>query len=91
MKKPNLTNGMRPGYNFAAMKTGIRGKYVNRYRKGTNIVLLKPDIAEAFPNDKAVHQTLRDILNITGGTRTGRLANKSERPATQRRPRSKRG
>jgi hypothetical protein len=91
MKKPNPSNGMRPEYDFAAMKAGIKGKYVKRYREGTNIVLLEPDIAEAFPNDKAVNQALRDLLNTARDTRTGRLTNKSVRPASQRRSRSKRG
>jgi len=91
MKKPNPSSGMRPEYDFATMKAGIRGKHVKRYREGTNIVLLEPDIAEAFPNDKAVNQALRGILNTTRDARTGRLASKSVRPASQRRSRSKRG
>lgn len=82
---------MRPEYDFAAMRGGVRGKYVNRYREGTNIVLLEPDIAEAFPNDRAVNQALRGILNATRDTRVGKLENKSVRPSSQRRPRSRRG
>src|SRR5580765_5008376 len=66
MKKPKPNNGMRPEYDFAAMRGGVRGKYVNRYREGTNIELLEPDIAEAFPNDRAVNQALRGILNAPG-------------------------
>ena len=53
------------------MKGGVRGKYVKRYREGTNIVLLEPDVAEAFPNDEAVNQALRGVLNTasTAGIR----------------------
>jgi hypothetical protein len=91
MKKSNPNNGIRPEYDFAAMKAGVKAKYVKRYREGTNIVLLEPDIAEAFPNDKAVNQALRGILNTTRDTREGKLANKSVRPASQRRSRSRRG
>lgn len=52
---------MRPGYNFASMKGGIRGKHYEEYRKGANIVLLKPDVAEAFPTEDAVNEALRGI------------------------------
>lgn len=90
MKKPNPNNGIRDEYDFAAMKVGVRGKYVKRYRKGTNLVLLEPDIAEAFPNDKAVNQALRGLLNTTRDTREGKLPN-SVRRASQRRSRSRRG
>ena len=47
MKKTNSNNGLRPEYDFASMKGGVRAKYAKRYREGTNIVLLEPDIAEA--------------------------------------------
>lgn len=66
------------------MKGGIRGKYTKRYREGTNIVLLEPDIAEAFPNDEAVNQALRGVLNTARAVRrTGGLADKSLQPAGQ--------
>jgi hypothetical protein len=44
---------LRPEYDFSQMKGGARGKYVERYREGTNLVLLDPDVA-AFPDAKAV-------------------------------------
>ena len=50
---------LSPEYDFAQMKGGVRGKYVERYRQGTNLVLLDPDVAPAFPNDEAVNQALR--------------------------------
>jgi len=76
---------MRAEYDFAAMKDGMRGKYAKRYREGTNIVLLEPDIAEAFPNDEAVNQALRGVLNTTRAVRrTGGLANKSLQSAGNR-------
>ncbi len=85
MKKTNSTNGLRSEYDFASMKGGIRGKYAKRYREGTNIVLLGPEIAEAFPNDEAVNQALRGVLNTTRAVRgTGGLADKSLQPASQR-------
>lgn len=85
MKRTSRNNGMRAEYDFAAMKDGMRGKYAKRYREGTNIVLLEPDIAEAFPNDEAVNQALRGVLNTTRAVRrTGGLANKSLQSAGNR-------
>ena len=45
------TSEMRPEYDFSG---GVRGKYVDRYRRGTNVVLLDPELAEAFPDSKSV-------------------------------------
>ncbi len=53
---------LRPEYDFSQMKGGVRGKYVERYREGTNLVLLDPDIAAAFPDAKAVNDALRSLL-----------------------------
>jgi hypothetical protein len=91
MKKTNLGNGMRPEYDFAAMKGGIQGKHTKRYREGINLVLLEPDLSEAFPTAKAVNQALRGILSTARTVRSGRLGNKSVQPASRRGTRSKRG
>ena len=53
---------LRPEYDFSRMKGGVRGKYVDRYREGTNLVLLDPDVAAAFPDAKAVNEPLRLLL-----------------------------
>jgi hypothetical protein len=52
----------RPEYDFSQMKGGVRGKYVERYREGTNLVLLDPDVAAAFPDAKAVNDALRLLM-----------------------------
>jgi hypothetical protein len=49
-------------YDFSQMQGGVRGKYVERYRQGTNLVLLDPDVAAAFPDAKAVNDALRLLL-----------------------------
>ena len=68
---------MRPEYDFASMKGGVRGKYVRRYRAGTNLVLLEPEVAQAFPNDAAVNEALRAVLRATRVVKpTGRLRSK---------------
>ena len=52
MKKIHNTLGddMRPEYDFASMKGGVRGKYAKRIREGTNIVLLAPEAIAPFPD-----------------------------------------
>ena len=74
-------NDMRPEYDFAAMKGGVRGKYVRRLRAGSNLVLIEPDIAEAFPTDAAVNEALRGLLETTNAVRrTGGLPDKALEP-----------
>jgi len=67
MKKANRkTKGdLRPEYDFANMKGGVRGKYATQTRSRTNLVLLDPEIAKAFPTDAAVNQVLRVVLDLT--------------------------
>jgi hypothetical protein len=55
---------MLPEYDFASMKGGVRGKYAARYKAGTNLALLEPEVAKAFPTDAAVNQALRAILML---------------------------
>jgi len=47
------------------LKSGVQGKYAERFREGTNLVLLAPDVAEAFPTAEAVNETLRLVLQLT--------------------------
>ena len=51
------------------MKGGVRGKYVARLRKGSNLVLLEPEVAAAFPSAEAVNEALRGVLNTTRAVR----------------------
>ncbi|NET55636.1 MAG: hypothetical protein F6K47_05540 [Symploca sp. SIO2E6] len=59
-----MADDLRPEYDFAQMEGGVRGKYVERYRQGTNLVLLDPDVAQAFPNDEAVNEALRLLIQV---------------------------
>jgi hypothetical protein len=61
---PDLEDELRPEYDFSKMKGGVRGKYVERYRTGTNVVLLDPDVAQAFPTSDAVNEALRMLMQI---------------------------
>lgn len=53
-----IDDELRAEYDLSQLKGGIRGKYVQRYKAGTNLVLLAPDVAEAFPSDEAVNEAL---------------------------------
>jgi hypothetical protein len=67
--KKRYTNEMddelRPEYDLhELLKGGVRGKYAARYRAGTNLVLLDPDVARAFPNEAAVNEALRLVIRL---------------------------
>lgn len=62
--KDELDDELRAEYDFAQLKGGIKGKYAMRYRAGTNLVLLAPDVAEAFPTDESVNEALRLLIQI---------------------------
>ena len=56
---------LRPEYDLKSLlKGGARGKYAKKYRQGTNLVLLEPDVAKAFPNEKAVNEALRLVMKL---------------------------
>jgi hypothetical protein len=57
---PPERDELRPEYDFSH---GERGRYAERYRVGTNLVLLEPDVAERFPNSEAVNRALRSLLD----------------------------
>jgi hypothetical protein len=52
---------MRAEYDFSA---GVRGKYVGRYRRGVNVVLLEPELVKVLPDSKSVNDALRALLAI---------------------------
>lgn len=59
-----MDDELRPEYDFSQLIGGVRGKYVKRYRAGTNLVLLDADVAQAFPNEAAVNEALRLLMEI---------------------------
>jgi hypothetical protein len=56
---------MRAEYDFSG---GVRGKYVDRYRRGVNVVLIDPELADAFPDSKSVNDALRALVAIAART-----------------------
>jgi hypothetical protein len=55
---------MRKEYKREDLGRGVRGKYFDEYKKGTNLVLLSPDVAAAFPDDASVNEALRSLMKI---------------------------
>ncbi len=65
MKNDNVLpdeDDLRPEYDLSQLKGGVRGKHLERYRAGTNLALLAPDVRAAFPTDEAVNQALRSLM-----------------------------
>ncbi len=58
---------LRPEYDLSKLKGGVRGKYISRYRAGTNLVLLSPDVAEYFPDEQSVNKALRALIHAAKG------------------------
>jgi hypothetical protein len=54
---------MRDEYPENLIKSGVRGKYAKRYRAGTNVVLIDPDLHKLFPNSEAVNRALREYVS----------------------------
>ena len=67
MKKVNnkeTSDDLRPEYDLSKLKGGVRGKYAKRFQKGTNLVLLSPDVAKYFPDEQSVNAALRSLVGI---------------------------
>ena len=61
MKKMPKDPDLLEEYDFSQ---GVQGKYADRFREGSNVVLLERDIAEAFPSDEAVNTALRLVMQL---------------------------
>jgi hypothetical protein len=59
-----MDDELRPEYDFSQMEGGVRGKYVDCYRAGTNLVLLAPDVAQVFPTEDAINEALRLLIKL---------------------------
>ena len=58
------SDDMRDEYRLEELGEGIRGKYYERYKAGTNVVKLDDDVAEFFPNAQAVNDALRGLIRL---------------------------
>ncbi len=61
MNKSN--DNLKQEYDLKSLGKGVRGKYFEDYQKGTNVVVIDPELSKAFPNAKAVNDALRKVLD----------------------------
>jgi hypothetical protein len=88
-RKIEPDDDMLPEYDFSG---AVRGKYYERYRQGTNVVLLDPDVAQIFHDSAAVNDALRTLVSVAeakvaslhAGTATQARPNKPSQPASRR-------
>jgi hypothetical protein len=64
MRKVKESDELRPEYKREDLGKGTRGKYFDAYKKGTNLVLLSPDVAKVFSTEEAVNEALRSLINV---------------------------
>ena len=57
---------MLPEYDFLG---GVRGKYAKRHSEGTNMIVLEPDLARAFPDSNSVNAALRLFVDVARRSR----------------------
>jgi hypothetical protein len=78
--KVSEVNDLREEYRSEDLGTGVRGKYLRSYQKGSNLVLLSPDVAEAFPTAEAVNEALRSLLDLARKSARARVEKKPTTP-----------
>ena len=95
MKKASeqeMNDDLRPEYDLAQLKGGVRGKYYREASAGTNLVLIEPELADVFPDSESVNRALRMLVHTaTAASRSTRprpVASKrhAKSPATKRAP-----
>lgn len=92
MKKAptNKVDDLRPEYTLSKLKGGVRGKYYEQARAGTNLVLIEPDLANVFPDTESVNRALRLLADTAeaaaGPTRRARRAPNKQLKRTTGKP-----
>ncbi len=87
-KRPIANDDMRPEYDFS---NAVRGKYYERFKTNSNVVVLDPDVSRVFPNAAAVNQALRVLASVARArvatarrtSRATKRPNKGMNPGTQ--------
>lgn len=84
-KRDEDLDELRPEYDLRKLKFIGRGIYAERYRSGTNLVLLEPDVRAAFPDDESVNEALRVIAKAANrqASRIHKAPRGKRRQATQ--------
>ncbi len=66
-EKQERRDELRREYDLSKLKGGVRRKYVARFRAGTNLVLLSPDVTAYFPDEQSVNTALRTLIHVAKG------------------------
>jgi len=87
----SVADELRPEYDLASLKGRVRGKYYARATAGTTMVLLEPDVAEAFPDGASVNQALRSFLRSSRAKQTLQPTSRGTRRRKAKRAKPARG
>jgi hypothetical protein len=71
-EKRKRPDELRQEYDLSGLKSGVCGKYMVQFKTGTNLVLLSPDVAKHFPDDRSVNAALRRVIRGSGKGRPAR-------------------
>lgn len=64
MKNDEMQDDLKPEYTKEQLGKGTRGRFYKSYQSGTNLVLLDPEVAKAFPDDKSVNEALKSLIKV---------------------------
>jgi len=64
MKRDKKEDELRPEYRREDLGKGVRGKYYEAYKSARNLVLLEPEVARAFPDDKSANEALKSLIKV---------------------------
>jgi hypothetical protein len=80
-----LDDDLRPEYDLSKLKGGVRGKYYRQAAAGTNLMLIEPELAEAFGGAESVNRALRLLLD-TAQAAAGPVRPPKRGPGKRRQP-----
>ena len=83
--KSELDDWLRPEYKRSDFGDMVRGKYAKRIRESTNVIVLDPEVAKAFPDDEAVNKALRGLISPTRSSARARSPRKTKKTPVKRR------
>jgi hypothetical protein len=63
-KNSRIIEDLQKEYDFSTMTGGVRGKYARRYRAGTNLVKIDPDVSKVFTGENSVNEALRLLIKV---------------------------
>ena len=76
------SDDLRPEYDISTLRGGVRGKYYKQATTGTNLVLLEPDVAQAFPDSSSVNRALGLLQEVARKSSKGKSSPRARRCAT---------